>query len=94
LYYREDDDDNTICIISLYVDEILIAGNNLATVQRVKNQLNNNYDMKDLGVVLHILGCEVKYDIHTRVSLLTQYQYTKKAIEKFFGSEVTPCDTL
>jgi len=49
--------------------------------------------MKDLGVVIHILGCEVKYDVYTGVSYLTQYQYTKKAIEKFFGSEVTPCDT-
>jgi hypothetical protein len=65
LYYREDDDDNTICIISLYVDDILIAGNSLAIVQRVKNQLNANYDMKDLGVVAHILGCEVQHDVHS-----------------------------
>ena len=93
LYYREDDDDKTICIISLYVDDILIAGSSLAIVQRVKNQLNSNYDMKDLGVVAHILGCEVKHDVNTGVSYLTQYQYTKKAIEKFFGPDLKPCDT-
>jgi len=93
LYYREDDDDHTICIISLYVDDILIAGNTLAIVQRVKNQLNNQYDMKDLGVVRHILGCEIKHELHSGTSYLTQYQYTKKAIEKFFGNDLKPCDT-
>ena len=93
LYYREDDDDNTICIISLYVDDILIAGNSLAIVQRVKNQLNANYDMKDLGVVAHILGCEVQHDVHSGETYLTQYQYTKKAIEKFFGPDLKPSDT-
>ena len=64
LYYREDDSDNTIFMITFYVDDILIAGNSLAIVQRVKNQLNANYDMKDLGVVAHILGCEEHYDVH------------------------------
>ena len=39
MYYREDGDDNTICIISLDVDDILIAGNSLAIVQLVKTQL-------------------------------------------------------
>jgi len=44
-------------------------------------------------VVIHIYRCEVKHDVHTGDSYLTQYQYTKKAIEKFFGSESTLCDT-
>jgi len=93
LYFREVDDNNTNCIISLYVDDIFITGNSLTIVQRVKNQLNNNYDMKDLGVVPHILGCEVKHDVHTVISYLTQYQYTKKAIEKIFGPDLKPSDT-
>jgi len=71
LYFREDDNDNTICIISLYVDDIHIAANSLAIVQRVNNQLDNNYDMKDLGVVIHILGSEVKHDVQNGVSYLT-----------------------
>ena len=49
--------------------------------------------MKDLGVVSHILGCRVQHDVHTGVSYLTQYQYTKKAIEKFFGPYLKPSDT-
>jgi hypothetical protein len=34
--------------------------------------------MKDLGVVAHTLGCELKHDVHTGVSYLTQYQHTKR----------------
>jgi hypothetical protein len=87
LYYRVDEDDGSICIISLYVDDILIAGNSLAIINRVKNQLNNKYDMKDLGIVKQILRCEVKHEVETGTLYLTQYQYTKKAIEKFFGPD-------
>ena len=93
LYFRRDDNDGTICIISLYVDDLLIAGSSLAIINRVKNQLKDNYDMKDLGVVKHILGCEVKHEEDTGTSYLTQYQYTKKAIEKFFGTELKPSET-
>jgi len=71
LYYREDDDDHTVCITSLYVDDILIAGKGLAIVQRIKNQLNSKYNIKDLGVVVRILVCEVKHDVNTGVSFLT-----------------------
>jgi hypothetical protein len=92
LYYREDEDDGTICIISLYVDDILIAGSSQAIIDRIKNQLNDKYDMKDLGVVRHILGCEVKHEVDTGTSYLTQYQYAKKAVEKFFGPDLKPCD--
>jgi len=77
----------------LYVDDILIAGSSLAIIQKVKNQLNDQYDMKDIGVVKHILGCEVNHDKHTGTSNLTQYQYAKKAVEKFFGPDLKPSDT-
>jgi len=93
LYYREEDVDHTICIISPYVEDILVTGNTLAIVQRVKNQLNNQYDMKDLGVLRHLLGCEIKHELHSSISYLTQYQYTKKAIEKFFRNDFKSCVT-
>lgn len=38
-------------------------------------------------------GCKVRHDVHTGASYLTQYQYTKKAIEKFFDPDLKPCDT-
>jgi len=55
--------------------------------------LYNNYDIKDLGEVIHILGCKVKQDIDNGVFFFTQNQYTKKLIEKFLELEIPPCDT-
>lgn len=73
VYCREDDDGHTICIISFYVDDILMAGNSLAFVQRIKNQIKDNYYIKDLVIDSYILGCEVKKYVHIRNSSLTQY---------------------
>jgi len=93
LYYREDKYEGTIFNISLYADDLLIAGSSQTIINRIKNQLNEQYYMKDLGVVRHILGCEVKHEKVTGTSYLTQFQYTKKAIETFFGPHLKPCET-
>ena len=93
LYFREDDDDNTICIISLYVDDLVIAGSSRAIIDRVKRQLSENYEMKDLGVVNHILGCEARHNEETGTTYLSQYQFTKSACDMFFPNDLSPCDT-
>jgi len=78
LYFRRDDNDGTICIISLYVDDLLIAGSSLVIINRVKNQLKNNYDIKELGVVKHILGCEVKHEEYTGTYILHSLNIQRK----------------
>jgi len=78
----------------LYVDNILIAGSSLAIIQTVKNQLNNQYVMKDLRVVKHILACEVKHEEHTGTLYLTQYQYAKKDVKNVFNLDLKPKATL
>ena len=93
LYFRQDEEDNAICIVSLYVDDLVIAGSDSAIIDRVKHQLGEKYSMKDLGVVNHILGCEARHDEDTGVTYLSQYQFTKAAIEKFFPGELRECDT-
>ena len=93
---RSDVFNETICIIALYVDDLLIAGSTLDTIDRVKQELKDNYEMKDLGRAHHLLGCEVNHDESTGTTYLSQYQFTKTAVEKFLSadSEVmdTPCD--
>ena len=43
-------------ILYLYVDDILIFGNNIDVIQEVKDFLSNNFEMKDLGVADVILN--------------------------------------
>ena len=96
LYVRSDVFNETICIIALYVDDLLIAGTTLDTIDRVKQELKDNYEMKDLGRAHHLLGCEVNHDESTGTTYLSQYQFTKTAVEKFLSADSemmdTPCD--
>jgi hypothetical protein len=46
----------------LYVDDMLLIGNNKEIIQDVKTQLSSKFDMKDLGVSNFILGMEIKRD--------------------------------
>ena len=44
----------------LYVDDMLLIGNNKEIIQDVKTQLSSKFDMKDLGPSNFILGMELK----------------------------------
>jgi len=90
LYFRQDADDNTICIIFLYVDDLVIAASNKAILKRVKGQLNNRFSMKDLGIIYLILGCKARHDEETGTTYLSQYRFPKAAIEKYFPSTKSP----
>ncbi len=43
-------------LISLYVDDILVAGSNLEEVNRIKQQFTKRYEMKDLGELNYYLA--------------------------------------
>ena len=52
-------DDHVIYLV-LYVDDMLLIGNDRKGIQDVKTQLSSKFDMKDLGVANYILGMEIK----------------------------------
>jgi hypothetical protein len=52
----------------LYVDDMLLIGNNKEIIHDVKTQLSSKFDMKNLGVVNFILGIEIKRDRKRRNS--------------------------
>ena len=51
--------DNDYIILYLYVDDILIFGTSLDAIQRIKDYLSQNFDMKDLGPADMILGMKI-----------------------------------
>ena len=95
LYFRQDEDGG-ICIISLYVDDLVIAGSSIELINEIKRGLSERYKMKVLGKVNHILGCEADHNEETGTTYLSQYQYTKAAVEKYLPADMTeinsPCD--
>jgi hypothetical protein len=46
----------------LYVDDMLLIGNNKEIIQGVKTQLSSKFDMKDIGASNLIFGMEIKRD--------------------------------
>jgi Reverse transcriptase (RNA-dependent DNA polymerase) len=43
------------------VDDIIITGNNPSEIDSIKNDLQRNFDIKDLGKLKYFLGIEVAH---------------------------------
>ncbi len=68
-------------LISLYVDDILIAGSNIEEVDRIKRQFTKRYEMKDLGELNYYLGIKIT---RTEESIkLDQSGYVRDILEKY-----------
>ena len=53
---------SSIEFLILYVDDILLIGNNTEFLDSIKEYLNKNFSMKDLGEVAYILGIKIYRD--------------------------------
>ena len=67
--------------MSLYVDDILIAGNDKDLVMDVKAWLSSCFEMKDMGEAAYILGVKISRDHSKRFLSLSQETYIKKVLE-------------
>ena len=67
----------------IYVDDMLIAYKSREEIEDLKNMLNSEFDMKDLGLAKKILGMEIKRDRSKGIMFLSQGKYLKKVLETF-----------
>ncbi|XP_043699987.1 uncharacterized mitochondrial protein AtMg00810-like [Telopea speciosissima] len=51
--------DNGIVVVLVYVDNIVITGNNLSRINTLKYHLSKAFDIKDLGKLRYFLGIEI-----------------------------------
>jgi uncharacterized protein related to proFAR isomerase len=56
IYSKEEGAD--FIYVALYVDNMLLIGNNMDAIKEVKKQLSSKFDMKDLSAVKFIMGME------------------------------------
>ena len=69
-----------ICYLFVYVDDLVIIGNDSTFVHTIIQQLSSNFLMKDMGTLHYFLGVEV---ISTRACLfLSQHQYICNLLSK------------
>nr|GEW47223.1 retrotransposon protein, putative, Ty1-copia subclass [Tanacetum cinerariifolium] len=74
---------SNITFLILYVDDILIMGNNIPMLQSVKTYLGKCFGMKDLGEAAHILGIKIYKDRSKRLIGLCQSAYIKKILKRY-----------
>ena len=68
-------DDGSYIILSLYVDDMLVAGSNMQEINVLKRKLDNSFAMKDLGAANQILGMRITRDRKNRKLTLSQSEY-------------------
>ncbi|GKB09295.1 putative RNA-directed DNA polymerase [Tanacetum coccineum] len=66
-----------------YVDDILLIGNDIPTLQSVKEWLGKCFAMKDLGDAAYVLGIKIYRDRTRRLIGLSQDTYLDKNLKRF-----------
>ncbi|KAI3767088.1 hypothetical protein L2E82_17173 [Cichorium intybus] len=72
-----------VTFLVLYVDDILLMGNDVPTLQDVKSWLGKCFAMKDLGEATYILGIRILRDRKKRLIGLSQCTYLEKVLKRF-----------
>ena len=68
-------------LLVLYVDDILLIGNDVGVMSSVKVWLSSQFDMKDLGEAKFILGIKLWRDRKNRMLDLSQVGYIDKVLK-------------
>ena len=73
--------DQDICILVLYVDDLLLTGSSMELIGWVQSQLTSRFSMTDLGLLHYFLGLEIWQ--HETGIFLSQKKYATKLLEKY-----------
>src|SRR3954463_4009778 len=80
-------------ILTLYVDDILMASNDKKLVSEAKAWLSSQFDMKDMGKPAHVLGVKILRN-HSRGTLrLSQETYIRRVLKPFNMTQAKPVVT-
>jgi len=78
-------------IISVYVDYLLIAGDNEQLVEEFKTNMKDKFEMNELGLLSYFLGMEVTQS--EQGYFLCQKRFTMKLLNKFAMENCKPVST-
>ena len=83
-----------VIYLVLYVDDMLLIGNDKEIIQDLKTQLFSKFDMKDLGAANYILGMEIKRDREKRKLQLNYRKYVGTILQRFNMQDSNPVKVL
>ncbi|CAL8089811.1 unnamed protein product [Prunus armeniaca] len=74
---------SAVVFLVLYVDDILIFGNDIGMLTSVKLWLSKTFSMKDMGNASYILGIKIYRDRSRKLIGLSQSLYVDKVLRRF-----------
>ena len=74
---------SAIVFLVLYVDDILLIGNDIPALQNATSWLGSCFSMKDLGEATYILGIKIYRDRSKRMIGLSQSTYIDEVLNRF-----------
>ncbi|KAL0453673.1 UNVERIFIED_CONTAM: Retrovirus-related Pol polyprotein from transposon TNT 1-94 [Sesamum latifolium] len=74
---------SSVAFLVLYVDDILLIGNDVKMLGDTKAWLSTQFSMKDLGEASYILGIKIIRDRSKRMLGMTQTSYVQKVLKRF-----------
>ena len=80
IYFKLADE---LCIIAVYVDDLIIACKSVAEINAIKQCLCDRYKMKDLGVLSNFLGVKVEHDVKNKSIFINQSTFASSLVNKF-----------
>ena len=75
--------DKSVIFLVLYVDNILLMGDNVKLLTEIKNWLVIQFKMKDLRNVNYVLGIQILRDRKNKMLALSQVAYIDKVLTRF-----------
>ena len=82
---------NNILIVSLYVDDLLVTGDDTRLVEQFKQEMMQAFEMTDLGLMTYFLGIEIKQSDNE--VFISQKKYAKEILRKFQMEECKAVST-
>ena len=76
--------------VVLYLNDMLLVGNNKEVIKKVKLQLSSKFDMKDLDAVNLILGMGIKRNRADRKLWLNHRKHIETIFQMFNTQECKP----
>ena len=81
----------TVVYLVVYVDDLLMTGNNESYIASIKKELKKGFEMNDLGYVHYYLGIEVTQN--PKFIFLYQKKYIGYILNNFGKDECNPLTT-
>ncbi|KAK2426061.1 putative mitochondrial protein [Trifolium repens] len=89
--YVKGQNQSDLSIVCLYVDDLLITGSNRREIERLKFQMNKEFDMTDLGNLNYFLGLE--FTETSKGLVIHQRKYITDILKRFNMMNCNPANS-